>query len=228
MEAVLPANVEESEFDHGAEERASEPGAEVKGLAHAIVGDLAKTGERRFGGDRTEARLDGKTLQKFGGAHGFAESEDGVWVNLRSKRVEPLVNVVAFENAVGGEWASTCAVGARVGKKDGEPVSKQELCISGHAEAIVGLTMEEDHGVAVATMGMDGPGAERDAIWRDDGDILEIRIHLASDLAHGGLGLRRQWAASGMQGSVGYEDASDDGECQVEDQEQKKAAGSWG
>ncbi len=54
------------------------------------------------------------------------------------EEIEPLVNVVAFEKAVGGELASACAVGARVGEKDGESVSEEELRVSGHADAVVG------------------------------------------------------------------------------------------
>ena len=79
---VLPADVEEGEFDDGAEESASEPRAEVEGLAHAVVSDLAEAGEGRFGGDGAEARLDGEGLQEFGGAHGFSESENAMWVGL--------------------------------------------------------------------------------------------------------------------------------------------------
>ena len=58
VEAVFPASVEEGEFYEGAEDGSSEPGAEVKGLAHAVVGDLAEAGEGRFGGDGAEAGLD--------------------------------------------------------------------------------------------------------------------------------------------------------------------------
>ena len=45
VEMVFRADEEESEFDYGAEESASEPRAEVKGLAHAVVGDLTEAGE---------------------------------------------------------------------------------------------------------------------------------------------------------------------------------------
>ncbi len=62
VEAVLPASIEKREFDDGAEESASEPRAEVKGLAHAVIGDLAKAGEGRFCGDGAEARLDSERL----------------------------------------------------------------------------------------------------------------------------------------------------------------------
>ena len=131
VEAVLPARVEESEFDDGAEDGASEPGAEVKGLAHTIVGDLAESGERRFGGYSAEAGLDGERLQELGGAHGLGESEDAVRMILRGEKVEPLVNVSAFEEAVGGEWAAAGAVGAGVGEKHSESVCEEELRVSG-------------------------------------------------------------------------------------------------
>ena len=174
VEMVLPADVEESEFDDGAEERASEPGAEVKGLAHAVVGDLAEAGERRFGGDSAEAGIGGKGLQESGGAHGFSESENAAWVISCGEKVEPLVNVVAFEKAVGGDLTSACAVGARVGEKDCESVSEEELGVSGHADAVVAQAVEEDNGVAVAAMGMDCPGTERDGVWSGDGDVFQV------------------------------------------------------
>lgn len=63
VEVILQAHIDECEFYDGAKEGASEPGAEVKRLAHTVVGDFAKTGERRFGSDGTEVRLDGERLQ---------------------------------------------------------------------------------------------------------------------------------------------------------------------
>jgi hypothetical protein len=103
VEVIFPADIEEGEFDDGPEEGASEPRAEVKGLTHAVIGDLAEAGEGRFGDDGTEAGLHGERLEEFGCAHGFAEPEDAVGVNLSGEKVEPLMNVVAFEKAVGGE-----------------------------------------------------------------------------------------------------------------------------
>ena len=105
VEPVLPADVEERELDDGAEQRASEPRAKAEGLAHAVVGNLAEAGERRFGSDGAEAWLNREGLQEFGGAHGFAESKDAVWVSLCGNELKPLVNVVAFQQAVGGELA---------------------------------------------------------------------------------------------------------------------------
>jgi len=78
VEMVLPADIEESEFDDWAEESASEPRAEVKGLAHAVISDFMKSGERRFGGDSAEAGFDGERLQQRGGSHGLSESEDAM------------------------------------------------------------------------------------------------------------------------------------------------------
>jgi hypothetical protein len=124
VEAILPANVEESEFDDRAEERASEPGTEVKGLSHAVVGDLAKGRERGFSCYGAKARLDSERLQEFGGAHGFGESVDAMRVTLRGEEVEPLVNVITFEKAVGGEVASAGAMSARVGEENAKPCAR--------------------------------------------------------------------------------------------------------
>jgi hypothetical protein len=107
VEAVLPADVRESEFDDGAEDGASEPWAEMKGLTHAITGDLAKAGEGGLSDDGTEARLDGERLQELRGPHRFAESENAMRVIMRGDKVKPLMDVIAFEEAVGGELAAT-------------------------------------------------------------------------------------------------------------------------
>ena len=101
VDAIFPAGIEEREFDNGAEERASEPGAEMKRLAHPIVGDLAKIRERGLGDDGAEARLDGERLQELSGTHGFSKSENAARVIAGEEKVEPLVNVVAFEKAEG-------------------------------------------------------------------------------------------------------------------------------
>jgi hypothetical protein len=42
VETIFQVGIDECELNDGTEERASEPRAEVKRLAHAIVGDLAK------------------------------------------------------------------------------------------------------------------------------------------------------------------------------------------
>jgi len=172
VQVMFPADIEEREFDDGTEDGATKPGTEVKGLSHAVVGDLTEAGEGRFGGDGAEAGLDGERLQKLGGAHRFTESEDAVRVLLRGEEVEPLVNVVAFEETVGGEIASAGAVRARVGQENSEAVSEEELCVSGHAEAVVAEAVEKDDGVAVAAMRMDRPGTEGDGVWGEDGNIL--------------------------------------------------------
>lgn len=69
VEVVLPTRAEERDFDQRAENCASDPRAEVKGLSHAIVGDLAKCGERRFDGDGAEVWVCVKGLEELRGAH---------------------------------------------------------------------------------------------------------------------------------------------------------------
>jgi hypothetical protein len=188
VEVILQADVEESEFDDGAEESASEPGTEVKGLAHAVIGDLTEGGERRFGDDGAEVRFDGQRLQKFGGAHGLAESEDATWVGLGGEEVEPLVNVVALEKAVGSELASADAVAPSIREQDGEAVSEEELGVSGHADAVIGEAVEKKDSVVVAAAERaDEPGAESDRVRRGDPNIFEGGIELAGEVAHGGF-----------------------------------------
>ena len=82
-------------------------------------------------------------MKKLGGAHGFTEPEDATWVKLCVEEVEPVLDIVAFQEAVGGELASAEAVGTSVGEEDGEAVSDEELGVSGHADAVVGEAVEE-------------------------------------------------------------------------------------
>jgi hypothetical protein len=170
----------------------------VKWLAHAVAGDLAETGERRFGGYGTEVWLDREGLQELGCAHGFSESIDAMRMRLRGQEIEPLVDVVAFQQAVGGQLASADAVGASVGEQDCESASEEELRVSGHADAVVGYTVEEDHGVAVAVPRMDGPGTESDGVWRGDGNGFEVGIEMVGNLTRCGFFFWSQRAAGGM------------------------------
>lgn len=57
VKPVPPACIEKGEFDNRAKNSASKPRTEMKRLTHAIVGNLAKAGERRFGGHSAEVRL---------------------------------------------------------------------------------------------------------------------------------------------------------------------------
>ena len=148
----------------------------MEGLSHAIVGDLAEIGEGRFGGYGAEVGMSIEGLQKLRGAHGFAEGEDAAGMILSLEEIEPLVNVVAFEQAVGGECAATQAVGAGVGEENGESVGEEELSVSGHAEAVVAETVEQKDRVSVGVVGMNDPGAEDGVVGCGDGDVGEIGI----------------------------------------------------
>ena len=176
VEVVLPADVEEGEFDDRAKERTSEPGAKVKGLAHAVVSDLTEGRERRFGGNGAEVRLDGERLEQFGRAHGFGESEDAAGMILGAKKIEPLMDVIAFDKAIGCEVAAAGAVSACIRNKYGEATGEEELGVSCHADAIVAKTVEKNYCVTVTVMRVDGPGAEGDGVWCGNGIILKIGI----------------------------------------------------
>ena len=114
VEPVLPVCIEKGEFDNRTKNSASKPRTEMKRLTHAIVGDLAKAGERRFGGNCAEVWLDSEGLQELGGAHGFAETEDAMRVILGENEIEPLADVIAFEQAVGCDLTAAGTVGASV------------------------------------------------------------------------------------------------------------------
>jgi len=78
VEVVLPTRSKKRDFDQRAENCASDPRAEVEGLSHAIVGDLAERGERRFDGYGAEVWVRVEGLEELRGAHGFGKGEDAV------------------------------------------------------------------------------------------------------------------------------------------------------
>ena len=170
VEFVAGADVEEREFDEGAEEGASDPRSGVELLAHAVVADFAKAGERGFGCHGTEIGLGGKGLQELSGSHGLAESENAIVFFLAAEPIGPAVDVVAFEQAEGGERTVTDAVSAGVGEEDGVVVAKQELRVSQHAGAIVAQAVEEEDGVGVGLGRAEEPGAEGGAVG-SEGDF---------------------------------------------------------
>jgi hypothetical protein len=190
VEPVFPAYIKKSKFDNRTKNSASKPRTEMKRLTHAIVCNLAKAGERRFGGHGAEVGFNHEGLQEFGGSHGFAEAEDAMRVILRKKEIEPLLDVVAFEKAVGGEFASAGAVGARVGEKNRETSREKKLRVSGHSEAVVGEAVQKNYSVAMGVTRLDCPSPQRCAVWCADGHIGEIGIEAASDVSHGSAGFR--------------------------------------
>lgn len=106
---------------------------------------------------------------------------------MGGEKVEPLVNVVAFEEAVGAELAAAGAVGAGVWEEDGESVDEEELSVSGCAEAIVGEAVQEDDGIAVGVVRSDCPGTERDGVWSGDGNVFQVGVEMESNVAHRGF-----------------------------------------
>lgn len=157
VEVVLQAGAKECDFDERAEEAASDPRTQVEGLSHAVVSDLAKVGEGRLGGYGAELWVGVERLEEFGGSHGFGETEDATGMILRVHEVEPLVDVVALQKAVGGEWAAADAMSAGVGKQHGESMGEKELRVSAHTDSVVAETVEEENGVAVRVVGADDP-----------------------------------------------------------------------
>jgi len=233
VEVVLQAGADESDLDKRTQDDASNPGAEVEGLTHAVVGDLAKSGEGRFGGDGAEVRVGVEGLEELRGVHGFAEGEDAAgiifrWLNLRFEKVRPQMNVVALDEAVGGEWAVAQAVGAGVGEKHGESMSDEELGVSGHAEAVIAESVEKEDGVAVGMMGVDQPGAEGCVVGRGDGDFGEVGVEGPGGVAHCGDFVFGERTADGVQCGVGEGDAADGAESQIEDEGEDAASGAAG
>jgi len=151
-------------------------------LAHAVVGDLAEVREGGFDGYSAEIWMRVERLQELRGAHGFGEAVDAarmeliVRIELAVEEVDPLVDVVALEQAVGRELAAADAMGAGVGHKDRVSVSEEKLSIAGYAEAIVAETVEQEYGVMVGVARNDEPGAQGDRVLSGNGDIAEAGV----------------------------------------------------
>lgn len=105
----------------------------------------------------------------MGGAHGFSETVDARGMLILGEPVEPLTDVIALEQTVGGDGAAARAVSAGVREKNGEVVSKQELRIAEHAGAVVAKTVQGDHGDVVWFGRCEEPSAELDVVARSDG-----------------------------------------------------------
>ncbi len=132
------------------------------------------------------------------------------------------MNIVAFEEAVCGKGTATPAMRAGVWEENGEAVSEQESSVAGHANAVVGEAMEEEHGVAIALAGLDDPGAEDNAILRCDGNVFHLGANRVGDLAHCGFFFLSQGTACGVKGSVGHVDTCDDADPEIQEQEQTR------
>lgn len=65
---------------------------------------------------------------------------------------------------------------AGIGQQYGESVSKEELGISGHSDAVIAKAVEEDHSVAVALAGTNRPGTQGDGIRGGDGNIFQVGV----------------------------------------------------
>src|SRR5579864_1931291 len=126
----------------------------------------------------------------------------------RVQEIKPLVNVVALEETVGGEWAAAEAVSASVGEEDSESVGEEELRVSGHADAVVAEAVEENYGVAVIMMRIHFPGAESCAVGGCDGDVVEICFGRLSGLAKFGGFSFCERASDWVESGIGQLDAA--------------------
>lgn len=137
---------------------------------------------------------------------------------MRVEEIDPLVNVIAFEKAVGGELPSACSVGARVGHEYSESMGQEKLRVSGHANAVVAKTMEQKNCIAVGVMRLNQPGTEGDTIARGERSIAQLGVQCMGVAAHGGDIAILKRAASGMKGAVSNEDPSDHAHADVKQQ----------
>ena len=133
------------------------------------------------------------------------------------EKIDPLMNIVALEQAVGGERSVTKAVGASIGEQHGEAVGEEKASVSGGAEAVVADAVEKKNVVSVGVIGMDSPGAKSCAVGRGDGGVGEFGVEIMGGLARGGDVFSGQRAANRMERGIGDENAADDRENGVQD-----------
>jgi hypothetical protein len=228
IEPVFPAGPQKCGFDEWTEKRTPEPRshrrAEMKRLSHAVVSDFVKIRKRGFSDDGAEMRTGSERLQKLRGAHGFSQAEDAARMILRRQQVEPLPNVVALEQTVGGERAAAGALRAGVGEEDAVAVSEQQVRVSGHADAVVAEAVKEDDGISVSVPRMDGPGTEHDRVGRGDGNVLQIGVEGVGGFDHGGFIFERERTTRRVQCAVGDPDSSDGAEGEIENDGENQAS----
>ena len=167
-------------------------------------------------------------LQKLRGAHGFSQAKDTVGMVLRGEELEPLVSVVAFDEAVGGERSAAGAVSACVREKNTVAAREQELSVAGHADAVVAEAVEQDHSVSVGVARMDGPGMQGDGVGCGDGDVFKIGDERAGGFDHGGFFILGERTARGVESTVGDPDSCHGAEGEIEKDRESEAAGSAG
>jgi hypothetical protein len=216
VEVVFPTGAEEGDFDERTQHDASHPGAEVEGLSHAVIGDLAEIGERGLDGDGAEIGVGVEGLQELGGTHGFGEGEDAAGI-LCLEEIEPLMDVVALEQAVGGNQSSAGTVGAGVGEEDGESADEEQLSESEHADAVVAEAVEQKDCVSVRVMRPNFPGAERDVVGSGDGCVGEVGVESVGRVAGSRDFFVGEGTAGGVERAVGDENSADDAEGEIQD-----------
>jgi len=147
---------------------------------------------------------------------------------LLGEEIDPLVDVVLFEEAEGCERAAADAVSAGVGEEYGELVGEEELRVSDHADAVVAESVKKKDGVAVRVVRTDEPGFERCSVWRSDGRVFEFCAESVCGLTGiGGVGVG-EGTAGWMECAVRDEDAGDRAEGKVEREGEEEAAGCSG
>ena len=216
IQTVLPASAEECDFDDRPEESATEPRTRVKWLSHAVVSNFAKIGERRFGSHRAEVGMRLERLKKLRGSHRFSEPKDASRPSLSLEGLQPLMDIVAFEDTVGREFSFAHAMSARVGEEQGESTSEQELRVSSHAKAVVAEAMKQNGRVSVGAMWTNNPGTENCSIGSCDGDVGQVCVEGAEMIACPGDFAFGQRAAYWMECAIGEVDACHGAESQVE------------
>lgn len=145
---------------------------------------------------------------------------------LCGQKIDPLVNVVALEQAVGGKDAAAGAMSARVGQEHSESVGQKKLSISSHADAIVAQAVQENDGVAVGRAWVDGPGAEDDPVGSSDGDVIEFGVQSPGGVAECGNFVFRKPAAGGVKDAFSEINTADGAKRKVKEKRENQAAGA--
>src|SRR6202008_3959087 len=133
-----------------------------------VVRSFANAGEWCFGNNSFEARVDGGGFERDPGAHGFSEGKDMSGVLGGYEFIENSARVVAFEPAVGCDWAFTFTVRAHVHYRAAVAVAKKKALVFEGPHAIVRDSVEEHDPGAIWVCRANFPTAKKHPVGRSD------------------------------------------------------------
>src|SRR5882762_6403549 len=173
---VLPSGIAECELDNWAEDGSPEPWASIEELPNTIIGNLPETRKRRFSSNSAKVGFGLKRLKELSRSHGLRKAEDATRVLVLLEPIKPAVNVLRFQQTVGGKFAAAGPVRPSIGHEDAEAVTQEEFRVANHTQPIVTETVQQDDGCPVAAPGPDSPGAQGCSVAGRDMNVGHLGV----------------------------------------------------